>query len=116
MNDPADDATIILPLDTSHVSRQMRFDPLPLLVAQPKQIPAHDPNPSPKRISIVARLLSSGSPNLDDARVEPFAQRRSGCDDVSLLRHHPAQFANLDHDAPQRWRREFNELGPLTFF
>jgi uncharacterized protein len=29
------------------------FDPLPLLIAQPKQIPAHDPNPSPKRISIV---------------------------------------------------------------
>jgi hypothetical protein len=28
VNDPADDATIILPLDTSHVSRQMRFDPL----------------------------------------------------------------------------------------
>jgi uncharacterized protein len=53
VHDPADDATIILSLDTSHISRQMRFDPLPLLVAQPKQVPAHDPNPSPKRISIV---------------------------------------------------------------
>jgi hypothetical protein len=53
VHDAADDATIILSLDTSHIGRQVRLDPLPLLVAQPKQIPAHDPNPSPKRISIV---------------------------------------------------------------
>jgi hypothetical protein len=26
----------------------VRFDPLPLLIAQPKQVPAHDPNPLPK--------------------------------------------------------------------
>jgi len=51
--DTADDAAIILSLDTTHIGWQVRFDPLPLLVAQPKQIPAHDPNPSPKRISIV---------------------------------------------------------------
>jgi hypothetical protein len=31
----------------------MRLDPCPLLVAQPKQISAHDPNPLPKRIKIV---------------------------------------------------------------
>ena len=37
----------------AHIGWQVRFDPLPLLVAQPIQIPAHDPNPSPKRISIV---------------------------------------------------------------
>jgi hypothetical protein len=49
--DAADDAAIVLPLDTTHVSWQMRLDLLPLLVAQPKQIPAHDPNPSLKRIS-----------------------------------------------------------------
>jgi len=51
--DAADDAAIILSLDTTHIGWQVRFDPLPLLVAQPKQIPAHDPNPSLKRISIV---------------------------------------------------------------
>jgi uncharacterized protein len=51
--DAADNAAIVLPLDTAHIGWQVRFDPLPLLVAQPKQIPAHDPNPSPKRISIV---------------------------------------------------------------
>jgi hypothetical protein len=49
----ADNAAIVLPLDTAHIGWQVTFDPLPLLVAQPKQIPAHDPNPSPKRISIV---------------------------------------------------------------
>jgi hypothetical protein len=36
MHDPADDAAIILALDTSHIRRQVRFDPLPLLVTQPK--------------------------------------------------------------------------------
>jgi hypothetical protein len=51
--DAADDATIVLALHPSYVSRQVRLDPQPLLVAQPKQISAHDPNPSPKRISIV---------------------------------------------------------------
>ena len=45
-------AAIILSLDTAHIGRQVRFDPPPLLVAQPKQIPAHDPI-IPKRISIV---------------------------------------------------------------
>src|SRR5262245_38639829 len=29
----------------------MRFDPLPLLIAQPKQVPAHDPNSLPKNES-----------------------------------------------------------------
>jgi hypothetical protein len=51
--DAADDAAIILSLDTTHIGWQAGFDPPPLLVAQPKQIPAHDPNPSLKRISIV---------------------------------------------------------------
>jgi uncharacterized protein len=36
MNDAADNASIICTLDTTHVRRQMRFDPTPLLVAQPK--------------------------------------------------------------------------------
>ena len=49
----ADNAAIVLPLDTAHIGWQVRLDPLPLLVAQPEQISAHDPNPSPKRISIV---------------------------------------------------------------
>jgi hypothetical protein len=51
--DAADDTAIILSFDSTHIGWQAGFDPLPLLVAQPKQIPAHDPNPSSKRISIV---------------------------------------------------------------
>jgi hypothetical protein len=51
--DAADNPPIVLPLDTAHIGWQVGFDPLPLLVAQPKQISAHDSNPSLKRISIV---------------------------------------------------------------
>jgi hypothetical protein len=51
--DAADNPAIVLPLNTTHIGWQVRLDPPPLLVAQPKQIPAHDPNPSLKRISIV---------------------------------------------------------------
>jgi hypothetical protein len=36
MNDTADDTTIICTLDTANIRRQVRFDPTPLLVAQPK--------------------------------------------------------------------------------
>jgi len=41
MYDAADDPTVVRPLDTSYICRQVRFDPFPLLIAQPKQIPAH---------------------------------------------------------------------------
>ena len=51
--DAADDTAVILSLDTTYIGWQAGFDPPPLLVAQPKQIPAHDPNPTLKRISIV---------------------------------------------------------------
>jgi len=53
VHDAADDAAIVHSLDASDISRQLRFDPLPLLITQPKQVPAHDPNPLPKRIGIV---------------------------------------------------------------
>src|SRR2546423_1036976 len=44
MDDPADHAPVVLPLDTAHVGRQVRFNPTPLLIAQPKQVLAHDPD------------------------------------------------------------------------
>jgi hypothetical protein len=53
MHDPADDPPIISPLYAPNVGRQMRLDPRPLLVAQPIQVRAHDPDPLPKRIKIV---------------------------------------------------------------
>jgi len=43
MHDPADDPPIVHPLDTPHISRQMRLDPTPLLIAQPKQVRPHHP-------------------------------------------------------------------------
>jgi hypothetical protein len=60
--DAADNATIVLPLDTAHIGRQVRFDPLPLRIAQPKQIPAHDPilpQESQYRIVTAEKLMSS---------------------------------------------------------
>ena len=48
MHNPADDTTVVDPLHSANIGRQLRLDPSPLLVAQPKQIPAHDPDPLPK--------------------------------------------------------------------
>jgi hypothetical protein len=45
MYDSADDAPIVRSLDTSNIRRQMWLDPLPLLITQPKQVFAHDPDP-----------------------------------------------------------------------
>jgi tripartite-type tricarboxylate transporter receptor subunit TctC len=63
MHDAADDSAIVRPLDTPDIPRQMRLDPLPLLIAQPKQVAAHDPNPLPKmnqnRIVRAEKLMSS---------------------------------------------------------
>src|SRR5437016_7912574 len=63
VHDAANDAAIVHPLDAPDIRRQVRFDPLPLLIAQPKQVPAHDPNPLPKtnqdRIVRAEKLMSS---------------------------------------------------------
>ena len=62
MHDPADHAAVVCPLDATDVSRQTRLDPRPLLIAQPKQIPAHDPDPLQKtnqdRIVTTQELMS----------------------------------------------------------
>src|SRR5436305_13777095 len=62
VHDPTDDPAIVYPLDTAHVPRQIRLNSSPLLVAQPKQILAHDPNPLPKtnqdRILRAQKLMS----------------------------------------------------------
>ena len=63
MHDAADDAAVVRPLDAPYIRRQMRFDPYPLLVAQPKQVPAHNPDPLPTtnqdRIVRAKKLMSS---------------------------------------------------------
>ena len=48
VHDTADDAAIIHPLDPPDIRRQARFDPLPSLIAQPKQVSAHNPDPPSK--------------------------------------------------------------------
>src|SRR5262249_16186949 len=63
MHDAADDSAIVRPLDAPDIRRQVRLDPLPLLIGQPKQVAAHDPNPLPKtnqdRIVRAEKLMSS---------------------------------------------------------
>jgi hypothetical protein len=70
VHDAANDAAIVHPLDAPDIRRQVRFDPLPLLTAQPKQVPAHDPNPLPKtnqdRIVRAEKLMSSDPSNSGD--------------------------------------------------
>jgi len=62
MHDAADHPAIINPFNAAYIARQMRLDPSPLLVAQPKQILAHDPDPLPKtnqdRIVRARKLMS----------------------------------------------------------
>jgi hypothetical protein len=47
VHNAADDAPIINPLYTPNIRRQMRLDPSPLLVVQPKQVRARHPDPLP---------------------------------------------------------------------
>jgi len=79
MHNAADDPTIVRPLDAPNIRRQARFDPLPLLIAQPKQVSAHDPNPLPKtnqdRIVRAEKLMSSDPRAL--AAVEVKSQPRA---------------------------------------
>ena len=69
MHDAADDSAIVRPLDAPDIRRQVRLDPLPLLIAQPKQVVAHDPNPLPKtnqdRIVRAEKLMSSDPSSLE---------------------------------------------------
>ena len=62
MHDPADDPAIVYPLDAAHIPWQIWLNSSPLLVAQPKQILAHDPDPLPKtnqdRILRAQKLMS----------------------------------------------------------
>jgi hypothetical protein len=55
MNNAADRTAVVYAFDAAHIHGQMRFNSRPLLVAQPKQLPAH--RPSPIRINIVLENL-----------------------------------------------------------
>src|SRR5262245_41615245 len=81
MHNTADHAAIIRPLDPAYICRQMRFDPLPLLIAKPKQVPGHDPNPLPKtnqdRIVRAEKLMSS-DPRFA-RNVSKYSRRANSC-------------------------------------
>jgi hypothetical protein len=66
MHDAADHPAIVNSFHTAHIGRQVRLDPSPLFVAQPKQISAPDPDPLSKtnqdRI-VSPRKLMSFDPN-----------------------------------------------------
>src|SRR5262245_16035561 len=62
MHDAADDPAIVRSLDAPDIRRQVRFDPIPLLIAQPKQVAAHDASPSKNESGSYcqsAKLMSS---------------------------------------------------------
>jgi len=65
MDNAADHTAIFRPLDAPDIRRQVRFNPLPLLIAQPKQILAHIPIPFQFRIRIVfSQKLMSSDPSI----------------------------------------------------
>jgi uncharacterized protein len=78
MHDAADNSAIVRPLDAPDIRRQVRLDPLPLLIAQPKQVVAHDPNPLPKtnqdRIVRAEKLISS----------DPSYRRQAPCSQLQF--------------------------------
>ena len=51
MNDAANDPAVVHPLNATYIRRQTGCDPLPLLIVQPKQVLAHDPDPPSKNES-----------------------------------------------------------------
>jgi hypothetical protein len=55
MQDPADHASVIGALDTTHNLRQMPLNPCPLLIAQPKQISAHVFFPTTRAILLLSK-------------------------------------------------------------
>jgi hypothetical protein len=68
MHDPTDDPAIVNPLDTTDIGRQMWLNPRPLLVAQPKQIPAHGPIPSKTNQDRMESGLRCGGSRINEFR------------------------------------------------
>jgi len=45
MHDAADHTAVVHSFNASDIRRQVGFNTRPLFIAQPKQVPAHDPDP-----------------------------------------------------------------------
>jgi hypothetical protein len=63
MHDAANDAPIVRSLNTSHIRRQMGLNPIPLLIAQPKKVRPHDPDPPNESGHYGIRITSSPQQN-----------------------------------------------------
>jgi hypothetical protein len=61
MHNAADDAAIIRPFDAPYIRRQMRFDPLPLLIAQPRFLRT-DQSPERRITSYGIRIVLAAAP------------------------------------------------------
>jgi hypothetical protein len=92
MHDAADDAAVVRPLDAPYIRRQMRLDPSPLLIAQPKQVPAHNPDPLPKtnqdRIVRAKKLMSSDPSCPDNHRLLHWGPSWIVSDNLIKMRRH----------------------------
>src|SRR5262249_18677655 len=102
MHDAADNLPIVHSINPSHIRRQMRLDPLPLLTTQPKQVLAHDPDPLQKtnqdRIVRTQELMSSDPSSFDkmvlahgvgdEDRQEPRDEKGNRSAGGSVGRHH----------------------------
>ena len=76
LHDAADDAAVVHPLDAADIRRQERLDPLPLLVAQPKQIPAHNFKSFPPKnhyLIVSEEGLMSSDPKQRVSSFAPFS-------------------------------------------
>jgi hypothetical protein len=75
LHDAADDAPVVHPRNPADIRGQERLDPLPLRVAQPKQIPAHNcksfPPTNHYRIVSEEGLMSS-HPRAPDTQLNPY--------------------------------------------
>jgi hypothetical protein len=64
MQDAADHPPIIDPFLAAHIGRQMRLDPSPLLIAEPKQVAAH------------SSVLLASTESLSDSLINRFIEFR----------------------------------------
>jgi hypothetical protein len=109
VHDPADHASVVCALNATHISRQMRLNPCPLLVAQPEQISAHQffPNTNQYRIVQTEKLMSSDPSLLSHLTGDPSRARPTRIDREKFM---AARFAEQANAVRREHRRIQNPL------
>ena len=85
MHDAADDTPIIRSFDPSHIGRQTRLDPPPLLIAQPEKVPAHHPDPPNESDPHGIRIVSPQQQNLWVLTLVGCSSSKNGCTSTSMI-------------------------------